>query len=145
MNAQGQRKMIRNLKYKRKLVTDAKYTDIHRGFIPSLKGDISIVQDQKQIEQQISGIILTKKGECPLDPEFGCNLPDALFENMDSGTTYIIQQSIQEAILKYEPRVQNVTVNTEAKYDTNSVLVTITYFIKNVNESQTLEYELTGN
>ena len=135
MNAQDRKRMIRNLKY----------TDNHRDFIPSLKGDISIVQDQKQIEQQITGIILTKKGECPLDPEFGCNLPDALFENMDSGTTYIIQQSIQEAILKYEPRVQNVTVNTEAKYDTNSVLVTITYFIKNVNESQTLEYELTGN
>lgn len=137
--------MTRNLKYKRRFNNDAKYTDIHKDFVLQLKNDVGIVQDSRSIEQQISGIILTKKGECPLDPEFGCNLPDALFENMDQGTTYIISQQIQEAIQKYEPRVQNVQVNTEAQYDSNQVLVTINYVIKNINVTQTLEYELSGN
>ena len=137
--------MTRNLKYKRRFNNDAKYTDIHKDFVLQLKNDVGVVQDSRSIEQQISGIILTKKGECPLDPEFGCNLPDALFENMDQGTTYIISQQIQEAIQKYEPRVQNVQVNTEAQYDSNQVLVTINYVIKNINVTQTLEYELSGN
>lgn len=137
--------MTRNLKYKRRFNNDAKYTDIHKDFVLQLKNDVGIVQDSRAIEQQISGIILTKKGECPLDPEFGCDLPDALFENMDQGTTYIISQQIQEAIQKYEPRVQNVQVNTEAQYDSNQVLVTINYVIKNINVTQTLEYELSGN
>lgn len=136
---------MRNLKYKRRLNTDANYTDIHKDFTLTLRSDIQLVSDQKQIEQSISGIILTRKGECPLDPEFGCDLPNALFENMDQSTTYIIQQSIQEAIEKYEPRVQDVSVRSEAKYDENTVIVTITYFIKNVNETQTLEYELSGS
>lgn len=135
----------RNLKWKRRLKTDHHYTDIHKDFTLQLKNDIQIVTESKSIEQSISGIILTKKGECPLDPEFGCDLQNVLFENMNDGTAYLISQQILEAIEKYEPRVQNVEVNSIALYDTNTVLVTITYFIKSVNEQQTLEYELSAS
>lgn len=134
--------MKRNLKYKRKLNTNQTYTDIHKDFLLTLKSDVSVVQDTKAIEQQISGIIMTRKGECPLDPEFGCDLQNQLFENMDPGITYMVQQQIQEAIHKYEPRVQNVEVKTSAIYDTNTLVISISYFIKSVNEQQTLEYEL---
>lgn len=136
--------MKRNLRYKRVFSDKTHYTDIHKDFTLQLKSDISIVQEQKSIEQQISGIILTKKGECPLDPEFGCDLQNTLFENMDSGTQYMVQQSILEAIQRYEPRVQNVDVKTKVLFDTNTLIVTITYFIKQINEQQTLEYELSG-
>ena len=137
---------VRNLKYRKKHNTEGGfYTDIHRDFLLTLKQDIQLVKDAKQIEQSISGIILTRKGECPLDPEFGCNLQNQLFENLNSGTAYMVSQSILEAIEKYEPRVENVKVNQQAIYDTNTLIVTIQYFIKSVNEEQVLEYELAQN
>lgn len=132
------------MRWSKRAKTGYQYSDIHKDFVPSLKDDISIVTDAKSIEQQISGIIMTRRGECPLDPEFGCNLSNILFENMNDGTQYLISQQILEAIRQYEPRVEKVDVQATAIYDTNQVIVTIQYFIKSVNEQQTLEYELSA-
>jgi len=59
-----------------------------------------------KIEESISQIIFTYPGERVMEPTFGCKLRDYLFENADVNTLGMIKYEIENAIIKWEPRVE---------------------------------------
>jgi phage baseplate assembly protein W len=67
--------------------------------------DIVTVKDKAAIVQAITGLLLTRKGERPFQPELGCGIQNALFEPLDYGTAGIIKSEIRDTLNRYEPRI----------------------------------------
>lgn len=76
------------------------------------RGDIYKKKDVKAIDQSISNILTTDKGEKPFDPDFGSDLRRLLFELNTTITEYDVRRTVIHALERDEPRVEvlNVTV-----------------------------------
>ena len=65
-------------------------------------------QTQTTLEQtshNIKNLLLTMKGERPMNPEFGSNLYSILFDPIGSDTPMKVEESIKEAVAQWLPHV----------------------------------------
>ncbi|HFG0932015.1 TPA: GPW/gp25 family protein [Klebsiella pneumoniae] len=99
--------------------------------------DVARTVGARAVKNSILGIITTRKGSRPFNPDFGCSLSDELFENMTPLTADTIQRNIVSAIQTYEPRVERLRVEVLALYDDNAVVVTVMFSI--VDDPDVLE------
>ena len=61
--------------------------------------DLVTVKDKAAIAQSIKGLLLTRKGERPFQPDIGSGLQNLLFEPLDYGTAALIKKEIKESVL----------------------------------------------
>ena len=85
---------------------------------------------KEQIKSDLKNLILTNRGERVMQPEFGCNLRQALFEQIDEGEGAFIQNEIESQIQRWLPFVivNNIFVNADANSkDNNRISVNLDY------------------
>ena len=99
------------------------------GYNPRTR-DVAAKYDDNAIRNSISNLINTKHYERPFQPGLGCQIHNLLFENNDPLTLILAQRTIEDAIVKHEPRVDvlNVQVTTD---DYNDMFIEVVYRIKN--------------
>lgn len=95
--------------------------------IHPVRKDISKRVDSDAIKQSMRNIILTRYFERPFNPEFGCGIYDFLFENITPITILNMENAVRQALLNWEPRVEIIDVNIDAKPDQNEVEIQILY------------------
>lgn len=106
------------------------YSDLDPNMLREITtNDVAKVVNTRSVQNSLVGIINTRKGERPFEPEFGSDIHSSLFENMDDFAAYAIEKAIQEAIQNYEPRVQIKSVTVIPIYDDNTFSVNIQYHI----------------
>ncbi|WNL63026.1 baseplate wedge subunit [Citrobacter phage Ci1] len=104
------------------------YSDIPSDFRRDLKtNDLDAVKNISAVQQSMVGIISTRKGSRPFNPEFGCDIHGSLFENMTDASMFTIEKSITSAIQQFEPRVKLDQVTITPNYDQNEYIVTVYY------------------
>ena len=91
--------------------------------------DLVQVKDKAAIVQAIQGILLTRKGERPFQPELGCDVQNMLFEPLDYASAGTIKQEIKETIDRYEPRVTVTKLDCTPDFDNNGYNVEMLYTI----------------
>ena len=91
--------------------------------------DLVQVKDKAAIVQAIQGILLTRKGERPFQPELGCDVQNMLFEPLDYASAGTIKQEIRETIDRYEPRVTVTRIECTPDFDNNGYNVEMLYTI----------------
>ena len=91
--------------------------------------DLVQVKDKAAIVQAIQGILLTRKGERPFQPELGCDVQNMLFEPLDYASAGTIKQEIRNTINRYEPRAIVEQLRCEPDYDNNGYNVELQYTI----------------
>ena len=91
--------------------------------------DLVQVKDKAAIVQAIQGILLTRKGERPFQPELGCDVQNMLFEPLDYASAGTIKQEIRETIDRYEPRVTVTRIECTPDFDNNGYNVEMQYTI----------------
>ena len=91
--------------------------------------DLVQVKDKAAIVQARQSILLTRKGERPFQPEFGCDVQDMLFEPLDYASAGTIKQEIRETIDRYEPRVTVTRIECTPDFDNNGYNVEMLYTI----------------
>jgi len=96
--------------------------------------DVGIKKDNSSISQSVLNILRTNHGERPFNYEFGANLSQYLFENMSNITAAQMSTSINSALQNYEPRIEVLNTNIQARADQNEVNITITGRVKSTNE-----------
>jgi hypothetical protein len=85
---------------------DKTYVDISLAFQPSpLTGDLTLLTNERAINNSIKNIIMILPSEVPFDRDIGSNVNSYLFETADVGTTGLLAGEIERAILFCEPRV----------------------------------------
>ncbi|ADQ53113.1 gp25 baseplate wedge subunit [Aeromonas phage 65] len=104
------------------------YSDIDSLFRRDIKtNDVLMITNVSAVQQSMAGIIATRKGEKPFDPNFGCDIGAQLFELMNDASTSAVERSIYDAIRNYEPRAQIRQVKVVPMYDRNEYIVSIYY------------------
>ena len=96
--------------------------------------DVGIKKDNASISQSVLNILRTNHGERPFNYNFGANLRKYLFENMTRATAASMSTSIETALKNWEPRIEVLNTNIQAKADENEVKVTVTGRVKSSNE-----------
>ncbi|HYF32559.1 MAG TPA: GPW/gp25 family protein [Chitinophagaceae bacterium] len=77
-------------------------------------GNVDLVKDIDDINQSLNILLSTSLGERVMQPSYGCNLEDYLFEPLSSSVIGYIQDLVENAILIYEPRIKAEKVEVTA-------------------------------
>ena len=91
--------------------------------------DLVTVKDKVAIAQSISNLLQTNTGERPFNPDLGSGIRELLFEQADWGTAAAISGRVRECLVKYEPRIKVLRVNSDPDYNNNGFDVSIEYEI----------------
>jgi len=91
-------------------------------FPPSFDRDsatVTMVSDEEDIRQSLNILLSTSLGERVMQPKYGCNLNDYLFEGLSSSTIGYIKERVANSILYYEPRIiaENIDVTADDSAD----------------------------
>ena len=104
-------------------------------------GRIRMQKEDDDIREAICIILGTRKGERVMRPEFGCRIHEFVFETMDYSTFRQMENVVQEALILWEPRIENIRVKAEADGASNGVvLIRITYQVRSTNNLYNLVY-----
>ena len=110
------------------------FKDISMSFkFNPLSGDLITLKNENAIARAVRNIVLTTPGEKFFDPDFGSNVGEILFENVDDITAVSIEAEIKSSLKNYEPRVELIDVNVEPNFDENQFDVTISYRIVGID------------
>ena len=96
--------------------------------------DVAIKKNNAAVIQSCLNILRTNNGERPFNYDFGANLRSYLFENMNQITAANMSTSINVALKNYEPRIEVLNTNIQARADDNEVYITVTGRVKSTNE-----------
>lgn len=107
------------------------------GFPPTfdaIAGTVGMLEREDDISSSLEILLATALGERVMLPNYGCNLEDLLFENLNTTTKTIIADKIRTAILYHEARidVEKIFLNTVQQME-GIVLIEVTYRIRNTN------------
>lgn len=120
------------------------FKDISASFKANpLTYDVIALNNASAIARSVRNIVFTAPGEKFFDPDFGSNISQSLFENIDNITAVTIRDEIENSINNYEPRVSLSSVVVDPDFDNNGFNVTIIYRIIGVDiPPQQLEFVL---
>ena len=96
--------------------------------------DVGIKKNNASVIQSCLNILRTNHGERPFNYKFGANLRRYLFENMTRVTAASMTTSIETSLKNWEPRIEVLNTNIQAKADENDVFITVTGRVKSTNE-----------
>ena len=120
------------------------FKDVSMTFkVNPLNMDLNILKNENAIARSVRNLVLTRKGERFFDSDIGCGVSDLLFELMDDLTSIRIKNEITDVINQYEPRVNLISVNVSANYDSHSYDIIVRYKIVGINaDPQELSFAL---
>ena len=102
---------------------------------------IAMSSYEEDIKEAIKIILWTKKGERVMRPDFGCGIHNLIFASINNTTISSVENSIREALLMWEPRIEliKVTVSHEQSEE-GKLLIGIDYRIRVTNSRFNLVY-----
>ena len=105
------------------------------------RGDIKLSNAEKDIRESIRIILGTAKGERLMRPEFGCDIHKHVFSAASPATLNLIESSVREALVKWEPRIdiESVDARTDDQ-DPTKVLIDIEYHVRTTNSLSNMVY-----
>ena len=107
----------------------------------NLNGGVSSSVLEENVRQSIFIILGTAPGERIYRPDFGCRIHDLMFEPNNAITAAAAEVYCEEAIYKYEPRIEHVECRARPNPDEpNRLDVRLEYVIAGKNEKRNLVY-----
>jgi phage baseplate assembly protein W len=105
------------------------------------RGDIELSDREENIEENVRLILGTAQGERVMRPEFGCGIHDYVFATTDLTTLNLIEKSVREALVRWEPRIDVEDVDAHPDETTpNRVLIDIEYRVRSTNSTGNMVY-----
>ena len=105
-------------------------------------GDLTQVKKTTAINRSLRNILNTNPGERLFQPDVEGGLGPLLFENFNDLTTSRIESKIRQAIGKFEPRADVLSINVIPNPRENAYLVNIVYIPDNDIQETNLEVYL---
>ena len=101
----------------------------------------------QQASDNLKNLILTKKGERMMQPEFGCDVWKVLFEQITDGIEQSIENAIVNAVSIWLPYLNIDTIifdYDENDIDTNKIALDIKFsLVSNPNLSESIQINIT--
>ena len=104
-------------------------------------GMVKFTEYELDIRQSILIILETAPGERAMRASFGCGIHDMVFESLDSTTLKRIASLVEEALRRYEARIDVIGIDVdEAASAEGELLVSIEYRVRKTNQVGNLVY-----
>ena len=104
---------------------------------------LAVKRDINAIRQSLVNLILTRPGEKGFSPNFGTNIINLLFENLDPVQMIRIQEDVRDSIQEFEPRVEFVGLDLDTNnMDSNMVSINIQFRLVNEQTLREITVEL---
>jgi phage baseplate assembly protein W len=98
-------------------------------------GQVEMAAYEDDVRQAIRIILETSPGERVMRPDFGCGIHDLVFEALDSATLHRVRALVNDALVRYEPRIDviSVSVDPAAAVD-GQLLIELEYRVRRTNQ-----------
>jgi uncharacterized protein len=107
---------------------------------------VDMVKEEEDIRQSLQILLSTRIGERVMRPDFGCNLDEMLFENLDITLKTYVTDLIESAILYFEPRIELNAVEIQPDNELEGVLmIHLIYTIRSTNTRNNFVYPFYKN
>ena len=103
-------------------------------------GDIALAADVEDIQQAIQIILGTAQGERIMRPDFGAGLQALVFEPINTTTMALVRHRVEEALITWEPRIDQITVAVTADPPLGRLMIDIRYRVRTTNTFYNLVY-----
>jgi len=105
------------------------------------RGAVELSTADEDIQESIRIILGTAKGERLMRPEFGCDIHKHVFSSATPATLNLIESSVREALVRWEPRIdiESVEARTDPD-DPTKVLIEIEYHVRTTNSLSNMVY-----
>lgn len=115
----------------------------------NVSGTVDLVKDVDDINESLNILLSTTLGERVMQPNYGCNLENYLFESLNNTLIGFIRDLVTKAILYYEPRITAEAVDVTAAGSTElwegRFTIQVTYFIPQTNSRFNYVYDYYSN
>jgi phage baseplate assembly protein W len=98
--------------------------------------------DIDSIKKSVQNIVFTERGTVMGFPEFGCTVQHTLFEQMSVFTISTMKSTIENALLKWEPRIYNIDVNIIQFPEFGRIMCDIGFTVKQINTQENITLKL---
>lgn len=104
-------------------------------------GSVALSEGEADIRESIRIILGTAKGERVMRPEFGCGIHDYVFSTVNATTLNLMETSVREALIRWEPRIDVQSVETSREgISVGKLLISIDYRVRSSNNEYNLVY-----
>ncbi|MEM6724968.1 MAG: GPW/gp25 family protein [Bacteroidota bacterium] len=102
---------------------------------------IRMVEEEEDISQSILLLLSTRPGERIMQPDYGCELHNLVFDKINADLVGKIEDFIATSILYYEPRVTLENVEVDPSDELNGLLnINLQYLIRKTNVRTNIVY-----
>ncbi|OQP68337.1 GPW/gp25 family protein [Niastella populi] len=112
-------------------------------------GSVELVSDEEDIRQSLNILLSTTLGERVMQPRYGCDLTNYVFETMNSSVIGYLKDRVKNAILYYEPRIvaEKIEVTAAESFDLieGKFTISIDYSIPGTNSRFNYVYDYYKN
>ncbi len=106
-----------------------------------VKKTVELTSDEADIEKSLMILLSTTVGERIMQPMYGCNLNQLLFEPLNTSFLTYIEGLIKRAILHFEPRIElkKVFIDSSAQLE-GRVDINVDYIVRTTNSRYNFVY-----
>jgi phage baseplate assembly protein W len=98
-------------------------------------------ENEEDIKEAIRIILSTSQGERVMRAQFGCSVQEFMFQSTDPTTMIQLESAVRNAIMVWEPRVDEVEVKAEVdREDPGKVMIQVNYRVRSTNNLFNLVY-----
>lgn len=107
---------------------------------PGGKTGVAMSPGEKSIQEAIWIILATAPGERVMRPDFGCGLHRLVFAVNEAATLGQVKQEVHDALVRWEPRIEVLSVDTEVRGRGEVLLINVHYRVRTTNNYFNLVY-----
>lgn len=97
--------------------------------------------DEQDIDESLQILLSTRLGERIMEPSYGCNLQDLLFNSLDLTLKTQVIDQIKTSILYFEPRIDVTKIDLTESNDLEGILlIHIEYTVRTTNSRKNMVY-----
>jgi|SRR3954471_7906596 len=104
-------------------------------------GHVLMTSDEQDIEASLRILLTTAEGERFLNPKYGLDLHDQIFESLSTTAMNYLVDRIRDGILIYEPRIEITSLQLEPTREVEGVvLLLLEYRVRTTNSRYNLVF-----
>ena len=117
------------------------------GLTLSPQNTIEMARGDAVVRQAVLLLLSTHPGERVMRPDYGCDIQSLLFSPNDDTTAALAIHYIRQALLRWEPRIDILTIDADQHPDSPSTLrILLAYQVRSTQEIEQimLDFDLSG-
>lgn len=104
---------------------------------------VAMESEEEDIKQSLQIILSTRPTERVMNPDFGCELNQFIFEEISQNLITSLQNAVADAILYHEPRIEvgadDITIS-DSEANQGLLFISINYLVRRTNSRFNLVY-----